>query len=177
MDQLAYTTAEMALNTQAVASLVRHAIIKLDDDPCTARQYLINAETLLEPVKEPYSWQGLAPWQAKRVKAYIDTHLADHVTLGDLAKLVRLSKSYFSKGFKRSFGEPFQRFLTRQRVEQAQTLIATTKLRLCDVACATGFADQSHFSRAFLQITGATPGRWRRQLNLTMERVTVFYPT
>jgi len=174
MDQLPYTSAETDLNTQAVASLVRHAIIKLDADPGTARQYLINAETLLEPVKIPSRWEGLAPWQAKRVNAYIDNNLADPVTLGDLAKLVRLSKSHFSRGFKRSFGECFQRFLKRKRVERAQTLMATARLRLCDVACATGFADQSHFSRAFLQITGATPGRWRRQ---TLEHVTVIYPT
>ena len=34
---------------------------------------------------------------------------------------------------------------------------------LADVACATGFTDQSHFSRVFTKIVGTTPGAWRRE--------------
>jgi AraC-like DNA-binding protein len=33
---------------------------------------------------------------------------------------------------------------------------------LADVACATGFADQSHFTRVFSRTVGMSPGAWRR---------------
>jgi AraC-like DNA-binding protein len=32
---------------------------------------------------------------------------------------------------------------------------------IADIAQATGFSDQSHFGRAFLNFFGATPGRFR----------------
>ncbi|RRN63863.1 AraC family transcriptional regulator [Caulobacter sp. 602-1] len=180
MDNLECISAEAACNTRAVASLVRHAITKLDADPNSARQYLLNAETLLAPSTPPAAPtvqpSGLAPWQAKRVSAYIDSNLGGAICLSDLARMARLSRGHFGRGFKRTFGERFHLFLTRKRVERAQALMTGTRLRLCDVACATGFADQSHFTRAFREITGATPGQWRREaLDLTMDRLTPAY--
>jgi AraC-like DNA-binding protein len=35
---------------------------------------------------------------------------------------------------------------------------------LADIALACGFADQSHFTRAFAKDEGTTPGRWRRRV-------------
>lgn len=177
MVQLVLAKGETDLNARAVSSLVRHAITSLGDDPGSARQYLLNAESLLQPPKPPVRCEGLAPWQAKRVSAYIDAHLGDAVCLADLAQMARLSKGYFARGFKRTFGECFQTFLTRKRVERAQVLMSTTRIRLCEIACATGFADQSHFTRAFRGVTGATPGRWRRQTReMATQRVTVICP-
>ena len=80
MDHVDRISVEAARNARAVASLVRHAITKLDADPASARQYLLNAETLLASPAPPRAQpSGLAPWQAKRVSAYIDSHLGgDH---------------------------------------------------------------------------------------------------
>jgi AraC family transcriptional regulator len=104
----------------------------------------------------------MAPWQVKRVWVFVDSHLADRLTLGCAAAQARLSNSYFSRAFKASFGTSFTQFVKRKRIERAKTLMTTTMLRLSEVACATGFSDQAHFSRAFRQVMGTTPARWRR---------------
>ena len=44
----------------------------------------------------------------------------------------------------------------------AQRALLETNDSLAEVALASGFADQSHFTRAFRTITGASPGAWRK---------------
>jgi AraC family transcriptional regulator len=51
----------------------------------------------------------------------------------------------------------------RRRLLRAQELLASTELPLIDIALATGFADQSHFSRRFHQMTGVPPRAFRLQ--------------
>ncbi|WP_165186025.1 helix-turn-helix domain-containing protein [Caulobacter soli] len=106
---------------------------------------------------------GLAPWQIKRVSAYVDDHLAERISLATVAAVARLSTSHFSRSFSKSLGSPFLQFLAQRRVAHAQTLMATTDRRLCDIALACGFADQSHFSRTFSRLAGESPAQWRRR--------------
>jgi AraC family transcriptional regulator len=51
----------------------------------------------------------------------------------------------------------------RRRLLRAQELLASTELPLIDIALATGFADQSHFSRRFHQMMGVPPRAFRLQ--------------
>ncbi|QEL26596.1 helix-turn-helix transcriptional regulator [Bosea sp. F3-2] len=55
-----------------------------------------------------------------------------------------------------------QRYLTQLRVEEAQSLLTKGNLPLSDIALICGFGDQSHFTRVFGQMTGESPGAWRR---------------
>lgn len=58
---------------------------------------------------------------------------------------------------------PYQ-WLVSQRIDRARTLLRTSNAPLAEVAIACGFADQSHFTRVFASIVGATPGNWRRSV-------------
>jgi transcriptional regulator GlxA family with amidase domain len=107
---------------------------------------------------------GLAPWQVKRVRAYIEAHLPERMPLEVLAQQVRLSASTFSRSFRQSLGHPPSKYVMIRRVERAQTLMTATRLGLCDIAITCGFSDQAHFSRAFGRMTGTTPARWRKTM-------------
>ncbi|MBR0663027.1 helix-turn-helix transcriptional regulator [Roseomonas hellenica] len=83
--------------------------------------------------------------------------------LPDLADLAGLSLAEFARGFRAATGESPHAYLTRRRIEHAQALLLERPaLPLAEVAAALGFADQAHFSRRFRQVTGTTPGRFRR---------------
>jgi transcriptional regulator GlxA family with amidase domain len=56
---------------------------------------------------------------------------------------------------------PYRWFLNA-RVKHAQTLLLNGTLPLAEIAVRLGFADQSHFTKAFRRATGTTPGEWRR---------------
>jgi AraC-like DNA-binding protein len=106
---------------------------------------------------------GLAPWQERRAKAKM-TEAADlRISLGQLAGECGLSVCHFVTAFRKSTGDtPYQWHLKR-RIERAMSLLTNGFLPLVTIAAECGFADQSHFTRAFSKHVGISPGAWRRQ--------------
>jgi AraC family transcriptional regulator len=113
----------------------------------------------------PVSRGGLAPWQQKRVAAYIEKRVADDIRLATLAELARLSPYHFSRSFKHSFGMPPHRYHASRRIERAKQLLANRELSVTSIALDVGFSDTSTFTAAFHRLTGQTPSRYRRNLD------------
>ena len=105
---------------------------------------------------------GLTPRVLHRVREYIDGHLAENVELDAMANLTGLSRSHFSRAFKKSVGIPPHNYLMQRRLEHAQKLLAETDVPLAQIALESGFGDQSHFSRRFRVSLGMTPRSYRR---------------
>ncbi len=104
----------------------------------------------------------LLAWQARKVRDYIDTHLAEALRVQDLCSLLQLSEAHFSRSFRRTFGESPHAFLVRQRLRRAERYMLETGASLSEIALQCGFTDQAHLSKHFRQHTGRTPGSWRR---------------
>jgi AraC family transcriptional regulator len=107
---------------------------------------------------------GLAAWQQRTVAGYIEEHLAEPITLGTLAHLVRLSPYYFCRAFKQSFGMPPHRYHTSRRIEHAKALLARPSSSVTQVGWSVGFSETSSFTAAFHRLTGLTPTAYRRSL-------------
>lgn len=105
---------------------------------------------------------GLAPWQERRAKAFLMSHLAGDVSLAEVARECALSRSHFSKAFKRTTGQTPHAWLVAQRVGAARRLLSQPGLPIAEIATACGFADQSHLTRVFSAHVGTSPARWRR---------------
>ena len=106
--------------------------------------------------------ERLVAWQARKLREYIDCHLADPICNADLCALIGLSKAYFARSFKSTFGVPPHAFVVRRRLELAAKYMLQTNAPLSDIAIQCGFADQPHMSKRFLAATGWTPAVWRR---------------
>src|SRR6201986_4159583 len=104
---------------------------------------------------------GLVPWQLRIAKEYLHEHLVGQVSLEELASLTKLSLSRFARGFKASTGLPPYKWLLKERIQRSQALMAATMIPIADIATMVGFADQSHFTKAFRRVTGTTPRYWR----------------
>jgi AraC family transcriptional regulator len=107
---------------------------------------------------------GLAAWQKKIVTAYIEEHLAETISLTQLAQLARLSSFYFCRAFKQSFGIPPHRYHTHRRIEQAKALLASATPSVTEVGIKVGFSETSSFTAAFRKATGLTPRAFQRSL-------------
>jgi AraC family transcriptional regulator len=105
---------------------------------------------------------GLASWQIRRVTVHIEADLAAKVRVKDLAGLIKVSSSHFSRAFRQSFADSPNRYVMRRRVERAKALMLATNASLGRIAADCGFADQPHFNRYFRGVVGESPNAWRR---------------
>ncbi|MDB5985927.1 MAG: hypothetical protein JWR16_980 [Nevskia sp.] len=105
---------------------------------------------------------GLAPGLLRRLRRHIEAHLDHSIQVTDLARMAGLSVHHFSRAFKQSTGIAPQPYMLHRRIEKAAQLLGGTELKIAEVAHAVGFADQSHFARRFLRLTGSTPSAFRR---------------
>jgi len=104
----------------------------------------------------------LAPWQERLATDFLVAHFNKAFSIGDLAAQCELSRSYFNKAFKESFGRTPSRWLTEYRIARVkECLLQDTPL--AEVAIHCGFADQSHMTRVFTSQTAETPARFRKK--------------
>jgi AraC family transcriptional regulator len=104
----------------------------------------------------------VAPWLV-RVKEQIEETCVQGLSVGVLAKTADVHPVYLVTAFKRAFRSTPGEFQRLVRIRKAEALMSKKPaMPLSEVALATGFFDQSHFSRAFKQITGFTPSTFRQ---------------
>jgi len=124
-------------------------------------------ESLVETCASLMARHGSAPAalevaspDMRRVRDRLCDSVVAPPTLADLATMTGLSRYQLLRHFERAYGLPPHAWLVRQRVERARVLIRAG-MALSQAAAATGFADQSHMTRAFVRQHGFTPGAWR----------------
>jgi AraC family transcriptional regulator len=106
---------------------------------------------------------GLAAWQERRAKELMSANLRGNVSSADLATECLLSAGHFARAFRHSTGLSPHQWLIQCRIEKAHALLHEGRLSLAEIARACGFADQSHFTKAYARRRGISPGAWRRQ--------------
>jgi AraC-like DNA-binding protein len=98
----------------------------------------------------------------KRVREFVNAHLDDALSLGDLAAVAGLSRMHFAAQFRAATGYSPHEYLLYQRIESAKSMLSGTDMSLAEVALSVGFQTQPHFSTVFKRHTGESPARWRR---------------
>jgi AraC family transcriptional regulator len=98
----------------------------------------------------------------RRVLDYIAENLDQDITVAQLASVACLSPSHFANMFSVTMGVAPHRYVSRQRLQSAMTLLADGKQPLSDIAVSCRFSSHASFNRAFRRATGVTPGEYRR---------------
>lgn len=113
------------------------------------------------PAKMPPVRGKLGVSRMQQVIDYMSDRLPEKIALADLAAVANLSPYHFSRLFREETGLTPHQYLIRCRVEKAKRLLATGKVAIAEVAHQVGFADQSHLTRHFKRIIGATPRQFQ----------------
>jgi len=103
---------------------------------------------------------ALSPPAVRRARQRLDDAPELSVTLAELAALTGVSRFQLLRGFVREVGITPHAYNLQRRVRLARQLLAAGQLPV-DAALASGFADQSHMTRAFRRQFGVTPGRYQ----------------
>lgn len=94
-------------------------------------------------------------------KEYIHRNLSSDLGIDELADYLGISCSYFSLLFKTHFGETFVEYLTKQRMEQAKSLLAMTDKTITKIGAMVGYAERRYFTKVFHKYAGMSPSEYR----------------
>lgn len=100
-----------------------------------------------------------------KARAYIAEHLAEEITLGQVARAAGMSIYYFCKMFKKEMGLTFTEYLARLRVETVKRMLLDPHKRISEAAYDAGFQSLSQFNRVFRHFAGETPSNYRDALH------------
>ncbi len=125
-----------------------------------ALQILVNIRRALND-RTAGSLRVERPELLDRVMAYVEAHLAQKITLADVAGHFWVSQSTISQTFRNKMGVSFYRCVTQRRLIAAKSLILQG-LPLEQINEKVGFTDYSTFYRAFKQEFGISPRQYRK---------------
>ncbi|WP_430251792.1 helix-turn-helix domain-containing protein [Neorhizobium sp. DAR64860/K0K1] len=105
----------------------------------------------------------LSDRQIAAVTDFVEGHLQATVGLAELAAVAGLSRFHFSRAFKATTGENPHSFVQRRRISRAVTLLAQVDLPIDAIAGAVGYKGTPQFRRAFHDVMGTSPLKYRLQ--------------
>lgn len=100
----------------------------------------------------------------EKVLFYIDEHIHEKITLGELANLVGYSPFYFSKLFSEAMGMPITGYIRIRKLQHAIVSLLDGK-KVLEVSIMYAFDSHEGFTRAFMQLFGSTPSTIKKYLD------------
>ena len=104
---------------------------------------------------------GMPAVRLNRVLDFMRQNCGQETRLWELANLAGMSPHYFCELFKKSTGVSPYQYSLRCRMDRAKEFLRSPQFTVRQVAEATGFADQSHFTKVFRRLVGLTPVQFR----------------
>lgn len=92
---------------------------------------------------------------------HMRSHLSEDFSVEQYAASVNLSSSRFSHLFTKTVGISPHQYLTRLRLEWAQTYLRDSTMSIAEISDTVGFSDPLYFSRLFSKTYGLSPKAYR----------------
>lgn len=105
----------------------------------------------IDKMRKATTADGLTPLQLRNVEIFIEEHIAERITVDELAGVAGLKRDHFSHLFKKSTGFSPHKFLIAQRLELARRLKILGSMTNAEIAAESGFFDESHLNHAIKQ--------------------------
>ncbi|MCX7841538.1 MAG: AraC family transcriptional regulator [Clostridia bacterium] len=114
-------------------------------------------------------WENSIKYKSPKLKElihisinYINNNFERDISLGDIARFVFLSPSYFTRAFKDETGISPINYLLKVRIERAKELLTETDTKISTIALNVGFSNQQRFNEIFKKYTKMTPLQYRK---------------
>jgi AraC-like DNA-binding protein len=97
---------------------------------------------------------------------YIKDNFDKAISLEAVADSVGMSKTYFSKLFRKKTGFGFSDYLTSVRMSEAAKLLNNTNLAVTEIALKCGYNDSAYFTATFRKHNGISPLKYRNSTKM-----------
>lgn len=131
-------------NIDRIKNLQYHMIIDYADRVKKQRQYNIRNVKMINEISK-----------------YIRNHISEPIKTSDIADFLGKSRGGLTTEFKKQSGMNLSDFIKLKKIQEARELLYSTNKSISMISNYLGFSSQSHFTRAFKEITGITPKEYR----------------
>lgn len=113
-----------------------------------------------------YTGQEISPADSRSMEVvtkligYIDAHIADDLSLENLAEYVNFSTFHLSRMFKRYTGTTLNKYIITKRIDKAKLLLKGP-MSITNISKEVGFNNYNHFYRTFKNVTGVSPADYK----------------
>lgn len=95
--------------------------------------------------------------------AYIDGHLAEELSVRELAAMCYVSADHLTRLFKKKYGMTVSEYIQDKRIRLAGELLQREDMTISMVANTVGFGNYSYFTEQFKKYFGMTPREYQKQ--------------
>lgn len=150
------------VSTDAVIASVKTILTKSSDNkqPCEGNNVL---QPDVPSENRPYKTKANRMSTVSAVD-YVKQHLAKKIAVENVAMKCGMSRSHFSRTFKKEHDITFQEFLIQQRMNEAVKLLKNSDLHVTQIALAVGYCELSNFTSTFQRVIGIRPSSFRKAL-------------
>ena len=151
--------------------------------PVSNEMVLASAEVILKKTLDKKNARTCCNWRQSEIPAenrpyktkvnrvltvcvidFVKQNLANKIAVDNMAAKCGMSKSHFSRTFKKEHDITFQEFLIQQRMNKAVKLLKNSDLHVTQIAHAVGYCELSNFTSTFQRIIGICPSSYRKAL-------------
>jgi AraC-like DNA-binding protein len=97
----------------------------------------------------------------RQTASYIELHYNENISVNKLISEHKVSQASFLRRWKKLFGIPPSRYISKMKFEEAAHLLSETSMRINEIADKLNFDDPLYFSRKFRKETGYSPREYR----------------
>jgi AraC-like DNA-binding protein len=115
------------------------------------------------PLNGPASYDVSGDGIVQQAVLFIQKHYADDCDIHEIAEAVGKSDRHIRQHFRDVLNISPRRYLLEYRIQKAKELIEHSSYAFKEIADRVGFKTVHHFARTFHEISGQTPGEWRRR--------------
>jgi AraC-like DNA-binding protein/uncharacterized cupin superfamily protein len=102
-------------------------------------------------------------WRVLNVKAWMNRHYAEAISVAELARMAGISVSQFFAAFRHLAGTSPKSYLMERRLNQVTAYLATTEMPISRIARMSGFEHNANFNHLFRERFGCTPTSYRKK--------------
>ncbi len=147
-----------------IKALALRMVYELRASDSTRRLALqgLGFEMLSIAARSTTSWRSPPPAWLLRAMEHVRSTFLDDLDLDHVAAAADVHPAHLARAFRKHYRQSIGSFVRNLRLDWAASRLASTEDAIAEIALDAGFADQSHFTRAFKSRTGFTPGRFRK---------------
>ena len=117
---------------------------------------------VMYPIATPQDQEAYFREMAPVIR-HIEGHFTERVSMEKMATLAGMSATHFNRRFRTLLKMSPTEYILKRRVQEAQGRLVGTSESVGEIAVASGFYDQSQFTKIFRRVTGMTPLGYRKR--------------